>query len=185
MKKKYIIMFTVLCLVILTSCMDSNQQKSKVENFVFTDQDNKPFDSKQLEGEPWIASFMFTSCETVCPPMTSELISLQEHLKEQDIDIQLISFTVDPDVDSPKKIKKFMKQFAADESNWHFLTGYSQELIESFARDNFQTIVQKPVHSNQVIHGTNFFLVDSKGFVVGEYSYTDESYLSELMSDLQ
>lgn len=60
-------------------------------------------------------------------------------------------------------------------------TGYSQEAIEIFAREQFQTIVQKPESSNQVIHGKNFYLVDDQGFVLNEYKYIDESSYVEKM----
>lgn len=55
-------------------------------------------------------------------------------------------------------------------SNWHFLTGYSQEEIETFARKNFKAIVQKPKQGDQVIHGTDFYLVDQQGKIVKYYS---------------
>jgi len=54
--------------------------------------------------------------------------------------------------------------------------GYSQEAIEVFAREQFQTVVQKPESTNQVIHGTNFYLVDDQGYVLNEYNYIDELF---------
>jgi len=182
MRRKFV--FLILWIVLLSACQTNDQYIRTVEPFTFTDQNGKAFHSKQLDGKPWIASFMFTNCTTVCPPMTKELASLQQFLKEEKIDLELISFSVDPDVDSPEQIKNFLQAFTDDESNWHFLTGYSQERIEQFAREHFQTIVQKPTDSSQVIHGTNFFLVNEHGHVVGEYSYIDENYLDELLDDL-
>lgn len=183
MKTKPFLLFIVL--VILSACQAQEQDRQSVTSFTFTDQNGDSFHSEQLDGKPWIASFMFTNCKTVCPPMTSELASLQKLLKEEEIEINIVSFSVDPYVDSPERIKTFLQNYTEDESNWHFLTGYSQERIEEFARDYFQTIVQKPTHSNQVIHGTNFFLVNEDGEVVGEYSYIDESYQEELLAVLR
>lgn len=178
--------FIFLCLLfVLTACNTEEEPLQSVESFTFEDQNGRPFHSNQLEGEPWIASFLFTNCETVCPPMTKELASLKDTLKKVDLDITFVSFSVDPHIDTPKKVKEFLSQFTEDQENWHFLTGYSQERIEQFALENFQTIVQKPPHSSQVIHGTNFFLVNGKGQVIGEYSYTDEGYLKELLEDLK
>lgn len=54
-------------------------------------------------------------------------------------------------------------------TNWHLLTGYSQEFIEEYALKNFKTIVKKPGTDNQVIHGTSFYLIDQKGNVVKDY----------------
>ena len=65
------------------------------------------------------------------------------------------------------------------------MTGYTQEEIEVFAREQFQTIVQKPSTSNQVIHGTNFYLIDQQGSIVNEYNYVDTSYVKEMMKDIK
>ena len=54
-----------------------------------------------------------------------------------------------------------------------------------FARDQFQTIVQKPSSSNQVIHGTNFYLIDQQGILINEYNYIDDSYVDEMMKDIK
>lgn len=51
------------------------------------------------------------------------------------------------------------------------LTGFSQEEIETFAREEFKTIVQKPKTSTQVIHSTNFYIVDDEGYILNEYNY--------------
>lgn len=117
--------------------------------------------------------------------MMIEMANLQKEFQAEGIEVELVSFTVDPSIDSPEVLKKFIQQFTDDEANWHMLTGYSQEEIENFARDQFQTMIQKPSNSNQVIHGTNFYLMDEQGFVVNEYNYIDESYIEEMMKDIQ
>ncbi len=117
--------------------------------------------------------------------MMSELASLQKKLEEEKLQVEFVSFSVDPDVDSPEVLQLYIQQFTDHESNWHMLTGYSQEEIEVFAREQFQTIVQKPNTSNQVIHGTNFYLVDDRGYVLNEYNYIDESYIEEISRDIK
>lgn len=117
--------------------------------------------------------------------MMMEMASLQQIFEEQGLKVEFVSFTVDPEVDSSEVLKQYIQQFTADESNWHMLTGYSQKEMEAFARDEFQTIVQKPDTSNQVIHGTNFYLVDDHGYLVNEYNYMDESYIDEMLEDIK
>lgn len=82
-------------------------------------------------------------------------------------------------------LEEYIQQFTNNETNWHMFTGYSQEAIEIFAREQFQTIVQKPESSNQVIHGTNFYLVDDQGYVLNEYNYIDESYVEEMIKEIK
>ena len=136
-----------------------------------------------LTGTMWIADFIFTNCTTVCEPMTAEMAALQQKFKDEDIPVEFVSFTVDPTVDTPEILKSYVQNFTDDLSNWHLLTGYSQEEIETFARDHFQSIVQKPASSNQVLHGTNFYLIDEQGVLVNEYNYIDASYVDEMIRD--
>ncbi len=99
--------------------------------------------------------------------------------------IEFVSFTVDPDVDTPEVLKEYIDQYTDDDDNWHLLTGYSQNTIEQIALNQFQTIVQKPNNSSQVIHGTNFYLIDQNGYIVDEYNLVDESFSDRMMDDIR
>ena len=89
--------------------------------FKLTDQDGKPFDSEQLKGQVWVAALIFTNCPGVCPSMTQKLKELQDAVPAKNV--QLVSFTVDPERDTPEVLKQYARRFKADESRWHFLTG--------------------------------------------------------------
>src|SRR5690625_1095826 len=78
-----------------------------VAHFSFTTQDGDNLSLDDLEGEWWIADFIFTNCTTVCLPMTANMSTLQNRLVEEDISLQLISFSVDPDYDSPNVLKQY------------------------------------------------------------------------------
>jgi protein SCO1/2 len=185
LKKIRYILISFVITVLLSACSSEPQNEKKIAPFSYTDQNGQPFGTEQLAGKVWIADFIFTKCETVCPPMTLEMALLQQKFKDEGIQAEFISFTVDPTIDSPKALKKYMLQFSDDESDWHMLTGYTQEEIEFFAREQFQTIVQKPSSSNQVIHGTNFYLINQQGFLVNEYNFANTSYTDELVSDIK
>jgi len=181
---KYI-MYSIVCIFVLSACSGDHPPDKQIASFSFKDQNEQAFGTDDLAGSIWIASFIFTSCETVCPPMMFEMAALQKQLEEKGIQVEFVSFTVDPKVDSPEVLKEYIQQFTDDEANWHMLSEYSQETIEDFAREQFQTIVQKPDTSNQVIHGTNFYLVDDQGYLIGEYNYMDETYMEEMMKDIK
>ncbi|WP_455662926.1 SCO family protein [Pradoshia sp.] len=165
-----------LFLVFLTAAC-SNEQKIpnatdyEVESFTFKNQDNADISLEDLKGKVWVADFVFTNCTTVCLPMTANMKKLQERLVEEGVeDVQLISFSVDPEIDKPEVLREYGEKFNADFSNWHFLTGYSQDKIESFSLDSFKVIVQKPEGNDQVTHSVSFSLVDQEGRVVQSYS---------------
>lgn len=187
MKLKRIIQsgFIAFFILLLTACGAKQSTGPTIGEFTFTDQNGADFGFNELRGKVWIADFIFTDCETVCPPMTAELAALQKRFKEDGIAVEFVSFTVDPTVDDAATLKKYINLFTDDESNWHLLTGYSQDEIEKFAREKFQTIVLKPEASTQVIHGTSFYLVDQNGVKINEYNFVDPSYVDSLLKDVK
>lgn len=175
--------------LVLSGCGPKGVPDAKnwnVESFTFTDQEERPFSKSDLDGRVWVADFIFTSCEDVCLPMTSNMAQLQQQLKDEGIkDVEFVSFSVDPEVDSPQVLKEFGASFNADFSNWHFLTGYSQSEIEEFAMDNFKTIVQKPEAEDQVIHGTDFYLIDKEGKIIRYYTGLNKDPFEEIIKHIK
>ncbi|MDV7763736.1 MULTISPECIES: SCO family protein [unclassified Peribacillus] len=176
-------------LLLLTACGSNGVPDAKnwdLEDFSYIDQEGKAFSKSDLKGKVWVADFIFTSCKTVCLPMTSNMTKLQQQLKDEGIsDVEFVSFSVDPEIDKPDVLKKYGDQFNVDYSNWHFLTGYGQEEIERFARDNFKLIVKKPETGDQVIHGTSFFLIDQKGKIMKDYTGLQDIPFDEIIKHIK
>ncbi len=147
----------------------SNETESEiaweVPEFEAVDQDGKPFKLSDLKGKVWLADFVFTNCNTVCPPMTANMALLQKRLKFEGLDVEIVSFSVDPERDDQKAIHEFAKQHKIDFSNWHFLTGYPFEKIQKLSRETFKAEVRMDPESDQVVHGTHFYLIDETGKV--------------------
>lgn len=180
------LIYLILISFILSACQSSpSVHESKIEPFTFINQNNEPFGTEDLTGTVWIANFIFTKCDTVCIPMTSEMAALQKLLNNEGIPVEFISFTVDPAIDSPQALKQYIEKYTTDESNWHMLTGYTQKEIETFAMNQFQTMILKPDDSNQVIHGTNFYLIDQHHSIINEYNYTDDAYVEKILEDIE
>ncbi|MFX3630005.1 MAG: SCO family protein [Ectobacillus sp.] len=185
----WLAVFSIIGLVLATGCDAGSKLRNPlnwdVEDFQYTNQDGKPFGSKNLKGKVWVADFIFTNCTTVCPPMTANLARLQKMVKEEKLDVEFVSFSVDPTVDNPEALKAFAAKFTSDTSNWHFLTGYSQEEIERFAKKNFRTLVDKPDTTDQVMHGTSFFLVDQNGKVMKSYKGVSNTPYKDIIRDIE
>src|SRR5690625_53639 len=100
-----------MCILFLAACSDSlpieTNMKESVASFTYTSQHDESFGLADLESKWWIADFIFTNCETVCLPMTSNMAQLQTNLAEQDIASQFVSFSVDPDYDKPEVLKEY------------------------------------------------------------------------------
>ncbi|MDD9791672.1 SCO family protein [Priestia megaterium] len=175
-------------ILILSACQKDVEDplNYKLNSFSYVDQNEQRYGLNELKGKVWIADFIFTSCETICPPMTANMSKLQQEIKKKGIkNVEFVSFSVDPENDKPDVLKTYINKFNADSSQWHLLTGYTQKEIESFAMNNFKIIVQKPKSSDQVIHGTKFFLVDDKGTVKQEYEGVKQVPFEQIINDIK
>lgn len=169
---KHLWLFLLLLLTLaLAGCAQKieNPHNWEIEEFTFTNQDNKNFGLKDLEGKVWLADFVFTNCTTVCLPMMSNMTDLQSQLKAEGLDIEIVSFSVDPAIDTPEVLKSYAENYGADLASWNLLTGYSPEDIDAFAMENFKAIARKPENDDQVVHGTSFYLVDKNGVIMTDY----------------
>ena len=175
MKLQIVSFNAIMLILLLSACGKSgieNPLNYSVEDFNHTNQKGESFGLGDLEGEIWMANFIFTNCDDVCLPMTANMKILQDRVKEEGIEnIQFVSFSVDPTVDTPDVLTEFGEMFKVDNTNWNFLTGYSQETIEQFAAESFKAIVKKPQTGDQVLeHGTSIYLVNQEGKLMKDYS---------------
>ncbi|WP_428908426.1 SCO family protein [Niallia sp. Krafla_26] len=189
MKLRIVSFHFIILILILSACGKSeidNPLNYTVEDFTHTNQKGESFGLKDLEGNVWVANFIFTNCDDVCLPMTANMKILQDRVKEEGIEnIEFVSFSVDPTIDTPEILTEFGKQFQVDDTNWNFLTGYSQESIEQFALNSFKAIVKKPQSGDQVIHGTAFYLIDQDGNVMKDYSGLGDIPMDDIINDIK
>lgn len=179
----------VVIVALLSACGQKgieNPLDYPVNDFKAVTQDNKPFEKKNLDGKIWVADFIFTNCADVCPPMTANMTKLQKLVDDEKLEnVEFVSFSVDPTVDTPEKLTEYAKNFGLKDDNWTFLTGYSQEFIETYARETFKTLVKKPQEGDQVIHQTYFFLVGPDEKVKKIYDGYQEVPYDEMISDIK
>src|SRR5699024_2646529 len=123
---------SILVVFFLAACgedIETNMSEN-VADFDFTTHDNGDSRLYDLEGEGYVADFMFTNCTTVCLPMTSNMSVLQDKMKEEELYAQLVSFSVDPDYDTPEVLQEYADDYDADLDNWTSLTGYDFQTIK-------------------------------------------------------
>ena len=142
--------------------------------FTLTDQNGATFSSDSLRGKTYVASFMFTSCNGICPRMNGVMARLQRELPP---DVQLVSFTVDPDTDTPAKLKEYAGNLGADPNRWHFLTSTEkQKLLDAAKGMNLPYMDWPAAHSNRIL------LVDRAGNVRGAYPSTEDDQVEKLVA---
>lgn len=149
-----------------------------VPHFTLTDQNGAEFDSRTLDGRVWIADFIYTNCPGPCPRMSTAMSKLQDHLAGR-ADVRLVSFTVDPDRDTPEVLLAYGKRYHADPERWHLLTG-PKPTLQKLSRNAFQL---EDITAT-LDHSTRFALVDRKGNIRGYYSATQPNFLDDLLRDV-
>ena len=141
MKNIRYLFISLVTAVLLSACNSAPQNGKQIVPFSYTDQNGQSFGTDKLTGKVWIADFVFTKCKTVCPPMTLEMADLQKKFEDEGIQVEFVSFTVDPTIDSPDVLKEYIHQFTDDETNWHILTGYiHRKRLKSLQGNNFKQL---------------------------------------------
>ncbi len=141
------------------------------------DQDGRSIGSAELEGEVWIASFLFTRCTTVCPQLTSSLGRLQRRFREEGVDgTRIVSFSVDPEHDTPERLRAYGESRGIDLDDWALVTG-SRADVRSLVRDGFALPMGErldlPGGFVDFAHTARLVLVDRSGAVRGDYGSDD------------
>jgi protein SCO1 len=149
----------------------------EVPQFRLTAQDGKVFDSSVLDGSVWVADFIYTTCNGPCPMMSAQMKKVQAQTAPE---VKLISFTVDPERDTPPVLSEYARRFKADPARWTFLTG-EPAALSALGRDAF--------HLNSVdgslSHSSRFVLVDRRRRIRGYYATSEQGFLSKLLRDIE
>ncbi len=152
-----------------------------VPAFQLTNQQGQPFGSAQLDGNIWIADFIFTSCPGPCPMISSRMSELQRPLENSDV--HLVTFTVDPETDTPEILRGYSERLHARPGRWDFLTG-PETAIYRLIRDGFKLGVSDGAEELGVpVHATRAALVDRRGAIRGYYDMTAPDTVTKLLAD--
>jgi protein SCO1/2 len=123
--------------------------------------------SDLLQGRVVVINLFFTSCEDSCPILTRNLVKVQDLLGPRlGPEVAMLSFSVDPETDTPERCKAFAAAHAA-RPGWYFLTG-SRENVDTALRKLGQYVERREAHSNVVIIGNERTGLWKKAFGLAE-----------------
>ena len=161
-----------------------------VPSFTFTERTGQPFDSASLRGKVWLANFFFTACPGPCLAMNGKMQEIQQELeKDKGHRVEMVSFSIAPEMDTPPVLTKYAARFHAETGRWFFLTG-DRDAIYHVAHDVFMLPVVKTDPSTKApdqgdyIHTTKIAVVDPQGVVRGYYDSTDLEVVQKVMTDV-
>ena len=152
-----------------------------VPSFQFINQNGQPFGSAQLTGKIWIGDFVYTTCPGPCPMISSRMSELQKPLEKTDV--HLISFSVDPEKDTPDVLRSYAERLQAELGRWDFLTG-PKSAIYRLSHDGFKLPISDGSDAEGIpVHSTRIVLVDRHGAIRGYYDATEPDAITKLLAD--
>jgi len=146
--------------------------------FTLTDQTGNPFPSSQLHGHVWVADFIFTTCASLCPTMSARMEQLQKQLPDN---VHLVSFSVDPEHDTPAALATYAQLYHADPSRWTFLTGKPEEQFRVITA--MKIAIMPASGGDPIEHSPYFLLIDANGNVRADYDGGVNANMNQLISD--
>ena len=160
----------------------------KAPDFALTDQNGKKTSLADLKGHVWIADFIFTRCQTLCPLMTNQMALLEKRLGPSGA--RFVSFSVDPEHDDPKTLLEYARKYNANADRWVFLTG-EKEALWKLSSEGFRLGVDEvspdeiKAGAQPILHSSHFVLVDREGTIRGFYDSSEPAKLEELTQDAE
>ena len=193
-------LFVVSCVLFFVACSQREiPVLGQIPNFQLSDQEGKAVSTKDLNGRVWIADFFFTSCAGSCPLLTQRMKGIQEFIATKVAEpdrakLGLLSFSVDPERDTPERLKDYAKKFGADPKLWWFLTGPVNEITKT-VMDGFKISMGKVALATpdpegdaqpfDIVHGEKFVLIDPQGRIRGYYNSDEPESMKNLTQDMQ
>ncbi len=163
--------------------LPSNLEKiSQVPVFQLTDQTGKSITLEDLKGKIWAANFIFTRCKGPCPITVLRMQDLNTKLKKVRGNVELVTFTVDPEYDTPEILKTFSEPLGADPASWKFLTGTPDAIQKIVVTGLLQPLAKEP--DGTPAHSSRIVLVDREGWLRGYHDGLDPEAVQKLMVDI-
>ncbi|MFS4493353.1 SCO family protein [Maribacter sp. 2308TA10-17] len=141
-----------------------NGKKRRVPSFEFINQDSLVISNKDYEGKVFVAEFFFTSCPSICPIMSKNLVEIQNEFSESD-NFGIASFSITPQYDTPRVLKEYAERYGVTDLDWHLMTG-DQTQIYDLANSGFNIFAaEMPDAPGGFEHSGLFALIDKNGFI--------------------
>ena len=153
----------------------------QVPPFQLTNQNGQPFGLADLQNKIWIADFIFTTCPGPCPIISTRMSELQKPF--ENTDVRLVSFTVDPEKDTPEVLRKYAEKLQAKTDKWNFLTGNKTTIYDLSAKGFKLAAIEGNEETGMPVHSTRMVLVDRRGQIRGYYDALAADGVTKLVAD--
>lgn len=160
----------------------------QVPAWSFTDQDGNVVSSETTKDKIVVADFFFTTCKSICPIMSTRMSGLQVNIPLHDKaykDVLFLSYTVDPENDTPEVLKAYAREHQADTARWKFLTGEASTIYRLGNTGYLVSALEDTLDPERFVHSPNFVLVDKQRQIRGFYDGTTSTGVKDLVQDIK
>lgn len=177
----YLALKTALILVLAAGCARRPPLPvyGQIPDFQLISQTGETFDRKSLDGKIWVADFIYTHCPGPCPRMSALMRRVQTAVAALP-DVRLVSFSVDPEHDTPPVLAQYAVRYQAQPGRWFFLTG-DRNTLDSLDRHAFML----GNVDGSLQHSTRFVLVDRRSRIRGFYGTDQDDPTAQLIADIR
>ena len=144
----------------------------------------KSITQEDYKNKIYVVDFFFTSCPTICPIMTNNMVKLQDKFINNN-EIMFLSLSVTPKIDSVAVLRKYADNKGVIDAKWNITTGDKKHIYELARKSYFAVVEQGDGGLQDFIHTPNFILVDKKKQIRGVYDGTDDSEILRLIDDIK
>lgn len=168
---------------LVDSTLQHQKKYHRVANFTLTNQNGKTISQEDYKEKIYVADFFFTTCPTICPVMTKNMVALQNSFLN-DPQVMLLSHSVTPDIDTVAQLKKYALEKGVKDQKWNLVTGNKKEIYQ-LARKSYLAVKEDgDGGAFDMIHTENFVLVDPDKRIRGFYDGTNLEEISKLIEDI-
>ena len=168
---------------LVDSTLQHKKKYHQIANFKLTNQNGKTISQEDYKEKIYVADFFFTTCPTICPVMTKNMVALQNSFLN-DPQVMLLSHSVTPDIDTVAQLKKYALEKGVKDQKWNLVTGDKKEIYQ-LARKSYLAVKENGDGGPfDMIHTENFVLIDPDKRIRGFYDGTNLEEIAQLLEDI-
>jgi protein SCO1/2 len=154
-----------------------------IPDFNFMNQDSVMISNQTLQKSIYVADFFFTSCPSICPIMSKNMLDIYNKYKGNE-EVKFLSHTIDPKHDTIPVLKKYATKLGVDGKQWNFVYG-DKESVYKIAKEGYMNFAAEDIKApGGITHSGYFLLIDKEKRVRGAYDGTQEIQVKQLMEDM-
>lgn len=162
---------------------DGKKVYHQIRDWTYLNQDSVAVTNKDLGEYVYVADFFFTSCPSICPKVAKEMLRIYDEFKDEPR-VKLVSFTIDPNRDTPSKLNLYASNLDVNNDKWWFLSGDKGETLE-LASDYFVAALEDAEAPGGFDHSGKIVLVDKNGHVRSFSEGTDPETTPKIIKDVK